>query len=149
MLYACNNRTSKQMARWSMVLAVTFVALINAQHSPAQAPPEVKAFPPFKVIGNIYYVGDTNECVYLITTSAGHILLDTGFAETVPIVKAGVEKLGFRMQDIKIMISGHAHVDHVAGHSLVKQMTGARVLASELDAVVMESGGARGDYRGP
>src|SRR5262249_2878485 len=82
MLYTRNNGTSKQLARWSVALAAIFVALINAQHSLAQAPPEVKAFTPFKVIGNIYYVGDTNECVYLITTSAGHILLDTGFAET-------------------------------------------------------------------
>ena len=53
------------------------------------------------------------------------------------------------MRDIKIMISGHAHSDHVAGHALVKEMTGARVLASKPDAVVIESGGAKGDYRGP
>lgn len=133
------------------LLAIVVLELFNLPSAMAQTgeAPAVKAFPPFKVIGNIYYVGDTNEAVYLITTNAGHILLDTGYAETVPIVKAGVEKLGFRMRDIKIMISGHAHSDHVAGHALVKEMTGARVLASELDAVVIESGGARGDYRGP
>ena len=152
MSYNWDNVISKKSRRWLMPLAVACLALLNAPLALAQAgqaAPVVKAFTPFKVIGNIYYVGDTNECVYLITTPAGHILLDTGYAETVPIVKAGVEKLGFRMQDIKIMISGHAHSDHVAGHALVKEMTGARVLASELDAPVIESGGARGDYRGP
>jgi len=128
-------------------LGLLLTRSVFAQGTPPA--PDVKPFPPFKVIGNIYYVGDANESVFLITTRAGHVLLDSGYEETVPIVKAGVEKLGFKMQDIKIMISGHAHSDHVAGHALIKQMTGARVLASELDAVVMESGGARGDYRGP
>jgi len=136
------------MRRWPMLCALVGL-LLSTVAARAQEAPDVKPFPPFKIIGNIYYVGDTNEGVYLITTSAGHILLDTGYEETVPIVKAGVEKLGFKMQDIKIMISGHAHSDHVAGHALVKQMTGARILASEADAPVIESGGAKGDYRGP
>ena len=142
----------KRSYGWPMLFMVIGLALLSASRAPAQtvpAGPKVEAFPPFKVIGNIYYVGDTNESVFLITTPAGHILLDTGYAETVPIVKAGVEKLGFQMKDIKIMISGHAHSDHVAGHALVKEMTGARVLASERDAPVIESGGAKGDYRGP
>jgi len=136
MSYNWDNVISKKSRRWLMPLAVACLALLNAPLALAQAgqaAPVVKAFTPFKVIGNIYYVGDTNECVYLITTPAGHILLDTGYAETVPIVKAGVEKLGFRMQDIKIMISGHAHSDHVAGHALVKQMTGAQVMAMTED----------------
>jgi metallo-beta-lactamase class B len=136
--------------RLTIMTSVVLLILLGGSPVPAQeTAPTVKAFPPFKIIANIYYVGDTNEGVYLITTPAGHILLDTGYAETVPIVKAGVEQLGFKMTDIKIMISGHAHSDHVAGHALVKKMTGARVLASELDAPVIESGGARGDYRGP
>jgi metallo-beta-lactamase class B len=151
MAYNLDNVTWQKSNRWVPRLALLCLALFNVQSALAQAAqtPDVKPFTPFKIIGNIYYVGDTNEAVYLITTPEGHILLDTGYAETVPILKAGVEKLGFRMRDIKIMISGHAHVDHVAGHALVKEMTGARVLASELDAVVMESGGSRGDYRGP
>ena len=138
--------------RWLIPLTGVGLALLGAAPAPAQtgpAKPEVKAFASFKIIGNIYYVGDANQAVYLITTPSGHILLDTGYAETVPIVRTGVEKLGFQMRDIKIMISGHAHSDHVAGHALVKDTTGARVLASEWDAPVIESGGARGDYRGP
>lgn len=131
--------------------AVSLVLLLIAIRGTVQAQEhEVEAFPPFKIIGNIYYVGDSNEAIYLITTPEGHILLDTGYQETVPIVRAGVEKLGFQMRDIKIMISGHAHADHVAGHALVREMTGgARVLASERDAAVIESGGRRGSFRGP
>lgn len=152
MSYNHDKARQKTSYRWPILLTVVGLALLSASRAPAQtapAGPNVKPFPPFKVIGNIYYVGDTDEAVYLITTPAGHILLDTGYEETVPIVKAGVEKLGFGMGDIKIMISGHAHSDHVAGHALVREITGARVLASELDAPVIESGGAKGDYRGP
>ena len=152
MSYQREQARQKKSHRWAILFAVVGLAPLSASPAAAQnapAGPNVKAFTPFKIIGNIYYVGDTEEGVYLITTPAGHILLDTGYAETVPIVKASVEKLGFQMGDIKIMISGHAHSDHVAGHALVKEITGARVLASELDAAVIESGGAKGDYRGP
>ena len=116
----------------------------------AQQPQRVvEAFGPFKIIGNIYYVGDTGNAIYLFTTPEGHILFDTGYPETAPIVRQSVEKLGFQMRDIKIMINGHAHVDHVGGHALVKEMTGATIVASELDAPVIESGARRGDFRGP
>src|SRR5687767_14002091 len=67
----------------------------------AQQPQRVvEAFGPFKIIGNIYYVGDKGNAVYLFTTPEGHILFDTGYPETVPIVRASVEKLGFQMRDI-------------------------------------------------
>ncbi len=116
----------------------------------AQEPARVvEAFGPFKIIGNIYYVGDKTSAVYLFTTPEGHILFDTGYAETAPIIIESVEKLGFHMADIKIMINGHAHVDHVGGHTEVKELTGAQIVASELDAIVIESGALRGDFRGP
>lgn len=114
-----------------------------------ETPRVVEAFGPFKIIGNIYYVGDKGNAVYLFPTPEGHILFDTGYPETAPIVRQSVEKLGFRMRDIKIMINGHAHVDHVGGHAAVKEMTGAQIVASELDAPVIESGARRGDFRGP
>ena len=153
MSYNLNDMGPRKSARWAMLFTILCLLLLTATFGLAQAPPAlrvVEAFPPFQIIGNIYYVGDTNEAIYLITTPEGHILLDTGYQETVPIVKAGVEKLGFRMRDIKIMISGHAHSDHVAGHALVREMTGgARVLASQADAPVIESGGRQGSFRGP
>jgi len=150
MSYNSHDVRSEKVSRRPMLFLILALSLVAAASASAQAPRVVEAFPPFKIIGNIYYVGDTNEAIYLITTPEGHILLDTGYQETVPIVRAGVEKLGFQMRDIKIMISGHAHADHVAGHALVREMTGgARVVASEADAPVIASGGRQGSFRGP
>ena len=98
--------------------------------------------PPRHLVGNIYYVGAIGVSAYLITTPEGHILLDTGFEETVPIILRGVEQLGFKPGDIKIILSSHAHIDHVGGHALMKQkLRGAQIAASAADARVLESGG--------
>ncbi|MBI3934453.1 MAG: subclass B3 metallo-beta-lactamase [Acidobacteria bacterium] len=98
---------------------------------------------PFRVIGNIYYVGTEGISAFLITTSAGHILLDTGYAEGVPVVRGSIEKLGFNLRDIELIINSHSHGDHVGGHALVKELTGAKVLSSAADAPAMARGGAR------
>ena len=95
----------------------------------------------FRVIGNIYFVGTNELAIYLVTTPAGHFLLDSGLEETPPLIRANVERLGFRFSDVKILLSTHAHADHVAGHAGVKAITGARVLASAPDAAVMRAGG--------
>jgi len=98
--------------------------------------------PPRHLIGNIYYVGAIGVSSYLITTADGSILLDTGFDDTVPIIRQGVEQLGFHLSDLKILLSSHAHIDHVGGHALMQRLTGARVYASAADARTLESGGA-------
>ena len=103
----------------------------------------VAAVEPFKIIGNIYYVGSEGISSFLITTPAGHILLDTGYEDGVPIVRRGIEKLGFNLKDIKLMINSHSHGDHVGGHALVRELTGAKVLSSAADAPAMARGGAR------
>ena len=100
-------------------------------------------FKPFRIISNIHYVGTNDLACYLITTPAGHILIDTGFEESAPIVRANIQALGFNLQDIKIILSSHAHYDHVGGHADMKQATGARVYASAGDAVLLESGGTK------
>jgi metallo-beta-lactamase class B len=87
-------------------------------------------------------VGASGVSSYLITTPEGHILIDTGFEETVPLILRGVEQLGFKPADIKFILSSHAHIDHVGGHARMKELTGARVVASAADAEVLESGGA-------
>lgn len=97
--------------------------------------------PPSRLVGNLYYVGASGVSSYLIVTPAGHILLDTGFDDTVPIIQAGVERLGFRLADIRFIISSHAHIDHVGGHARLKALTGAQIVASEADARTIESGG--------
>jgi metallo-beta-lactamase class B len=99
---------------------------------------------PFQIISNIYYVGTTELACYLIKTNAGLILLDTALEESAPQLRANVEKLGFKLKDIKIMLSSHAHFDHTAGHAAMKAATGAKVYATQADAEILESGGQRG-----
>ncbi|MBI5769307.1 MAG: subclass B3 metallo-beta-lactamase [Verrucomicrobia bacterium] len=101
--------------------------------------------PPRRLVGNIHYVGASGVSAFLITTPDGHILLDTGFEDTVPIIQRGVEQLGFSVADIKVILSSHAHIDHVGGHALMKKLTGAQIVASAADARTLESGGAA-DY---
>jgi metallo-beta-lactamase class B len=96
---------------------------------------------PCRVVGNIYFVGTNELAMYLIVTPAGNILLDSGFEESVPLVQESVRRLGFRFEDIKLLLASHAHNDHVAGHARVKELTGARVLATEPDAATMRAGG--------
>jgi len=98
--------------------------------------------PPRHLVANIYYVGAIGVSSFLITTPEGHILLDTGFDDTAPIVQRSVEQLGFKLADIKIILSSHAHIDHVGGHALMKKLTGAQIYASAGDARALESGGA-------
>jgi metallo-beta-lactamase class B len=105
-----------------------------------------RPFPPHHVIGNVYYVGSSFLASFLITTPEGHILINSGTEETVPLIQASVAKLGFKFADIKILLESHAHVDHVAGHALVRKLTGARVLAMAGDDSMIASGGA-GDFQ--
>jgi metallo-beta-lactamase class B len=95
---------------------------------------------PFHIIGNIYYVGARNIASYLITTPQGHILIDTGTKEMHDVIRTNVASLGFKLQDIKIMLSGHAHFDHVQGHAAMQKATGAKVMALRGDAEALSSG---------
>jgi metallo-beta-lactamase class B len=101
---------------------------------------------PFRIIGNVYYVGASDVTSYLITTPRGHILIDAGFEETVPQIKANIAKLGFKIEDVKILLINHAHYDHCGGAAEIKKLTGARLYASPPDAPVLEDGGVS-DFR--
>src|SRR5512140_1352316 len=90
-------------------------------------------FPPHKVIGNVYFVGSAELASFLITTPQGDILINSDFETTVPVIRASVEKLGFKFTDIKILLGSHAHGDHMEGDALVKELSGARVMAMEQD----------------
>jgi len=126
-----------------LLLALLFVAApVAAQENDRYRQP----FPPFKMIGNIYWVGTYDLSTYLITTDAGHILINTGFVETVPQIVEGIEKLGFKPSDVKILLATHGHIDHVAGFAQLKKLTGAQMWMSEADAVLLEDGGAS-DFR--
>jgi len=124
--------------RIAVLLALSAVTL------PAQAPiPGNEPFPAYKVIANIYYVGTDDITSYLITTPAGHILINAGYAETVPEIDKSIRKLGFKPADVKILLNGQAHFDHVAGMSALQKLTGGKIYSSERDAPVLESGGVK------
>jgi len=102
-------------------------------------------FPAHRVIGNVYYVGSKQLASYLITTPEGHFLINSSFEETVPLIRVAVESLGFKMRDVKILLASHAHSDHVAGHALLQEMTGAKVYVMRGDEQVITAGG-EGQY---
>ena len=104
-----------------------------------------RASEPFRVAGNVHFVGTSGMGVYLITTPAGHILLDSAFEASVPMIADSVRRLGFRFEDVKLLLSSHGHIDHVGGHARVRELTGARVLVSAGDARLLRAGG-RGDF---
>jgi metallo-beta-lactamase class B len=119
------------------VLALGAAAPLAQQKAPALG---TQIFEAYRVIANIYYVGATDVSSHVIATRAGLILLDTGTTQMLPMIRANVEKLGFRMQDIKIILSSHAHWDHVEGHAAMQALTGAQVMAVGEDAAAIASG---------
>ncbi len=119
------------------VRVVLLIALLAAPLA-SQRSETTKPFPPHKVIGNIYFVGTANLGSYLVTTPEGHILVNTDFEETVPVIRASVQKLGFKFTDIKIILGSHAHGDHMEGDALAKELTAARVMAMEQDVPALK-----------
>ena len=103
-------------------------------------------FPPHRVIGNIYYVGTKGLASYLVTTPEGSILINSSLETSVPLIRASIEKLGFRFQDVKILLISHAHFDHCAGSFLVKELTGAKYMVMDRDVAEVEDGG-KGDFQ--
>ena len=95
---------------------------------------------PFKMIGNVYYVGTDGLASYLITSPQGHILVDTVMPEATSQIKASIEKLGFKVTDIKYLVNTHAHIDHTGGLAEMKQASGAQMIAGEADKPVLEGG---------
>jgi metallo-beta-lactamase class B len=124
-----------------LVLLVLLGACAGQAGVPGNMQQWNRSFPPYRVIDDIYYVGPSGVAQFLITTPAGHILLDTGFEAAVPRLRENIEQLGFRYRDIKLILTSHAHIDHVQAHALVRQQTGAQVVVSAADATFVESGG--------
>ena len=101
---------------------------------------------PFRVVGNVYYVGVANVTSILIATPQGHILLDGGFPESAAPIAAAIAKLGFRIEDVKVLLSSHAHADHAGGLAELKRLSGARLYAGAADVSLLAAGG-KGDFR--
>ncbi len=129
----------------ALILVCVF-ARVGAAQSYAPAPPEWnRPVEPFRIAGSLYYVGASGVSSFLIATSEGHILIDTGFRETVPLLEANVARLGFQMDDVRIILASHAHYDHAGGVAAVKSATKARVLMNPIEAPLFARGG-KGDF---
>jgi metallo-beta-lactamase class B len=100
---------------------------------------QTTAFPPHKIVGNIYYVGTRTLSSFLIVTPQGNILIDSTYERNVPVIEKSVAELGFRFSDIKILLGNHAHRDHQEGDALVKEMTGAQMMAMAEDVPALQA----------
>lgn len=138
------------MLKYSIRTAVFFIGLsfisllATAQNvtEPQNLDPEwSKPYQPFQIVGNLYYVGTYDLACYLITTSKGNILINTGLAASAPMIKANVEALGFKFSDIKILLTTQAHYDHMGAMADIKKQTGATMMVDKEDAGVMADGG--------
>ena len=130
-----------RMLRWILALTIgmVFPALALAQANDLSRSMN-QPVPPFHIIGNIYYVGASDISSYLIVTSSGDILLDGGFVETAPQIEANIKTLGFKLSDVKILISSHEHLDHAGGFAELKRLTGAQLVAMAEEVPGLTSG---------
>jgi metallo-beta-lactamase class B len=130
------------LVAWGLVAHVPTWA-----QSPTQAPPPCKQCAewnipqdPLRIFGNTYYVGVRGLASILITSPQGHVLIDGGTAESAPKIAASVRALGFRMEDVKLILNSHVHHDHAGGIAELQRLSGATVAASEPTALVLKSG---------
>jgi len=123
---------------------LAFLIALHASFAQAQGA-DNQPTTPYRIADNLYYVGASDIAVYLVTTPAGSILIDAGYRETVPIIRANLKTLGLKLEDIKIILNTQAHFDHSAGLAEMKALTHAQLMVSEGDAPLIEAGG-HGDY---
>lgn len=136
------------MKKYILLAAVLIAAHGNAQSvkEPESHPEEwSQPYEPFRIAGNLYYVGTYDLASYLIVTDKGSILINTGLAGSLPVIKSNIKKLGFRYNDIKILLLNQAHYDHLGAMADIKKETGAKLYADAADAEVLKSGGTS-DY---
>ena len=100
---------------------------------------QTTAFPPHKIVANIYYVGTRTLSAFLLVTPAGNILIDSTYERNVRTIQKSVEQLGFQFSDTKILLGNHAHGDHMEGDALVKELIGAQVVAMAEDVPALQA----------
>src|SRR6266852_6643933 len=117
------------MIRRALLSLMAFTATLLAQGNSDWH----RAFPPFKIAGNLYYVGTADLAVYLIHTPLGNILINSDFEQDLPMIRASIEKLGFSYKDTKIVLISHAHGDHDAAVGVMQRETDAKLMVMEPD----------------
>jgi metallo-beta-lactamase class B len=129
--------TRARFHAWFVIGMLLLASPLRAEDHPEWTTP----VDPFRITANLYYVGSQDLASYLIVTPQGDILINSSLETSVPLIRSSIEKLGFRFNDIKVLLISHAHFDHDAGSAEVKRETGARYLVMDGDVPVVESGG--------
>jgi metallo-beta-lactamase class B len=131
--------------RWPLIVLLGLVGLLalvlvgrrlNATKRGGQAQAE-----PFRIAGNLYYVGASDVAAFLLTGPEGHVVLDGGYPSTAPMIMASISKLGFNIKDVKVLLNSEPHPDHAGGLGVLQKASGAELWASEASAVALASGG--------
>jgi len=137
-----------QLQYWSLWMKVNsrlfvtvFSVLLFVGQAGAQRENWIRSFEGFQIIGNLYGVGSYDLSVFLITTDEGHVLINTGLEDSTQMIRDNIESLGFRLEDVKILLTQQAHWDHTAALAEIKELTGAEIWATVGDARVLEDGG--------
>lgn len=144
--YTVNLKRITHIAGLALLFLFSFAAYAQRVKEPEMNNPEwKKSYPPFRIAGNLYYVGTYDLACYLIATPQGHILINTGLASSEQQIKANLKTLGFAFGDIKILLTSQVHFDHVGAMAAIKKTTGAQLMVDEKDADALASGG-KTDY---
>lgn len=135
----------KNIKRVTAILTLSLAFAAVQAHAQSQPPEWTAPQEPFRIAGNLYYVGSKSLASYLVVTPKGNMLINPSLEASVPLIKASIEKLGFKYQDTKILLISHAHGDHDAGAAAIIKDTGAKYEVMDTDVLVVESGG-KGDF---
>ncbi len=131
------------------LLYINAIAIAQKIAEPAAMSADwAKPYPPFKIVGNLYYVGTADLACYLIATPKGNILINTGLAASAAVIKNSIEKLGFKFADTKILLTTQAHFDHMGAIADIKKITGAKFMVDKGDAAIAADGGSSDYYFG-
>jgi metallo-beta-lactamase class B len=134
------------MAKLFRFLVFAFMLAMAGRALAQEAPDWTNPFPPYRIVGNLYYVGSQGLASYLITTPQGNILINSSLEKSVPLIQDSIEKLGFHFKDTKILLISHAHWDHCAGSAAVKELTAAKYMVMDADVPEIEAGG-KGNFQ--
>jgi metallo-beta-lactamase class B len=139
------NRSLQNILLAAVLLFTASLAAAQKVQEPKTDSAWVKPYQPFRIAGNLYYVGTYDLACYLITTKQGNILINTGLAASTSQIKNNIETLGFQFADIKILLTTQAHYDHMGAMAAVKKTTRAQLMVDEKEADVLVTGGSS-DY---
>jgi metallo-beta-lactamase class B len=139
-------KTSIQSILILLSVSSSIVCFSQEVKEPQPIPSEwEKNYEPFRIVGNLYYVGTYDLACYLVTTPQGHVLINTGVASSAKQIESNIKKLGFGINEIKVLLTTQAHYDHLGAMAAIKKITNAVMMANREDAAAIEDGG-RSDY---